>query len=138
MKHVVLGCVACVVILLVVAWFMQAPIITQRQTPKDEAQEERLPTVDKSATAQNKRQETIQKLCDVGVFSKVELGESPRVWVTARFHDMTYEDRNDIIGVVYAYCCEADTFADSVRLFDSRTNEEVGRYSRNDNGLKMY
>ena len=95
--------------------------------------------IDKSESMQIKRKEMIDQFIFNGIFSKVAMpGSLPRVWVTYKFHGLTFEEKKTAIGVVYAYYFDGTDKVNGVRIFDSATNNEIGNYSITYPYLRLY
>ena len=95
-------------------------------------------TVDKSAAMQAKRRELIDKLIKQGVFQKVEVpGSLPRIWVRPVFYTLDFDTKESFVSVVYAFYFDGSNASDMVRIFDSRSGKQVGRYSALIGGLKL-
>lgn len=97
------------------------------------------PSVDKSPQMQTDRKKLIEELIDSGVFQKVEVpGNLPRLWVRPAFYALEFDRKASFVSVVYAYYFNGANDADSVRIYDSRSGKEVGRYSTVAGGLEMF
>lgn len=82
---------------------------------------------------QAKRLQFIQDLINRGVFSKVEQpGTSPRAWTTPVFMSLDFQTKTEFCNAVHSYYFPnpADTNASGLRLFDSRSGKQIGRYDR--------
>jgi hypothetical protein len=87
------------------------------------------PRFDKSKATQVKRQQLIQRLVNERVFTKVgSPGNLPRVWVGPRFYSVDFDTKQQFISVVYAYAFDEVDIGNLVRVFDGRTNKEIGTY----------
>ena len=96
------------------------------------------PRIDKSPETQAKRKSLIKRLIAEGVFQKVEVpGNLPRVWVTARFKALLFDDKQQFISVVYAYYFNGNGFTDTVLVYDNLNGREIGQYNPNLGGLKL-
>jgi hypothetical protein len=96
-------------------------------------------TIDKSPALQADRKKLIEKLIEEGVFQKIEVpGSLPRLWVRTRFYAADFDQKQSFASVVYAYYFDGSDPTDFVRVLDSQSGKEVGRYSINDGGLKMW
>lgn len=88
------------------------------------------PDIDRSAATQAKRKAFIEKLIAKGVFSKIETpGNLPRAWVRPAFYALDYDTKKSFCNAVLTYYYAQDSRYDILRLFDSRTNKEVGKFS---------
>lgn len=94
--------------------------------------------IDKSAEAQKKRKELIERLIGRGLFEKIEVpGSLPRLWVTPAFYALEFDSKESFVSVVYAYYFDGDDLSDSVLIFDSKTGKRVGSYSSVNPGLQL-
>ncbi len=95
--------------------------------------------IDKSAEMQDDRKSLIEKLIREGVFQKVEMpGNLPRVWVRSQFYDLDFDLKQQFISVVFAYYFDGARPSDSVRIFDAKTNKEIGTFSEVSGGLVIF
>ena len=64
------------------------------------------------------------------LFSKIETPGRGRPWVyvTPAFMSQTFDDKQRLISVVYAYYYDGSSDIESVQLMNSITNEPVGTY----------
>jgi len=84
------------------------------------------------------RWELIQKLIRAGVFIKVEQpAEFPHVYVGATFYNLTFDEKEQFINVIWAYYKTKNPAADLVVLKDGYTGKEIGKYAEVYGGLKM-
>ena len=96
----------------------------------------RVAEIDKSEAKQQGRQSLINELIAKGIFQKTERGVFARVWVRAMFYVLDRDEKEKFIRVVYAYYFDGTDIADSVRIVDSASGNEVGEYAPYP-GLKM-
>jgi hypothetical protein len=91
--------------------------------------------IDRSPAMQQKRSKLIAELIADGVFAKVKTNvrDYPDVYVTSRFIEGNFDDKERLISVVYARYVEGKGY---VGVYDARTNKEIGRYFA-DSGLKL-
>ncbi len=96
------------------------------------------PKIDKSPTAQARREKLIKNLIKNGVLYKVDQpGSFPRMWVTPDFYRLNFDDKTTTAALVYMlYFSDEDNYV-SVRIMDSRSGKQVGEYSR-ESRLQMY
>ena len=95
--------------------------------------------IDKSDETQIARKEFIDKLIQKGFFKKIEKPFSvPRVSVAPKFYTLDYKDKNQFIGIVYAYYFDGSKESDMVILIDNLSDKEVGIYTKSYSGLKMF
>jgi hypothetical protein len=97
------------------------------------------PEWDKSPAAQAKRRAAIQQLVNAGVIRKYSAeGGVPRVYVGPEFSTMDFDDKRNVMHVVYTYFFErAYYLKDRVLLVDVRTNKTIGDYGVTLNGLAL-
>ena len=100
--------------------------------------EPKKPTVDKSEKMQKGRQELLGKLMGEKVFTKYEAGTTgtARAYVAPRFYTLDFDQKQNFVGVVFAYYFDGAGNFDMVRLIDSRTNKTVGSFTQ-ETGLKL-
>lgn len=90
------------------------------------------------ADAQSDRKAFVEKLIDQGVFQKVEApGSMPQLWVTPTFHRLAFDTKSSFVNVLYGYYKTANPKYDTVVLYDSRTEKEIGKYSKSYGGLRL-
>ncbi len=86
------------------------------------------PSFDKSPATQAKRRQAIDEMIRRRVFTKVEKpGELAYVWVTPTFYALDFDQKKDLMNIVYGYYYEDDSKL--VRIFDSMSGKEVGTFS---------
>lgn len=97
------------------------------------------PVIDKSEEMQQGRRDLIDKLIAQGIFQKVDVpGNLPRLWVRPAFHELDFDAKQKFAGVVYAYYVESGDVSASVRLYDSKSGKEIGRFGANQGGLELF
>lgn len=95
--------------------------------------------IDKSAEAQKKRKDLIDRLIERGLFEKIEMpGSLPRLWIKSAFYALEFDAKESFVSVVYAYYFDGNDLTDSILIFDSKTGKEVGSYSSENPGLRLY
>ena len=73
-----------------------------------------------------------------GIFTKVEMpGNLPRAWVGRGFYAADFQQKSNLVGVIYAYYFDGSNLGDSVRLFDSMSGKEIGNFNPHLGGLKL-
>ena len=82
------------------------------------------------ADDQAKRKELIDSLINKhNIFEKIEIpGLVPRVWVTPKFHLLTFSEKKTFIHLVYSYYYTKNSDYKAVLIFDSMTGKEIGGY----------
>ena len=82
------------------------------------------------ADDQTERKKLIDSLINKhNIFEKIEIpGTIPRVWVTPKFHLLTFSEKKAFIHLVYSYYYTENSDYDAVRIFDSMTGKEIGGY----------
>lgn len=86
--------------------------------------------IDKSPEKQAARVQLLGKLQAAGYFGKSECrGSGADVWVQPGFSGLTFEDKQKFVGVVYAWCYDAQKLGQFVRIRSNLTNKEVGMYT---------
>jgi hypothetical protein len=112
----------------------QSAAVVQVEKPKPKN------LIDRSEAKQTARKKLIQKLINEGVFVKIEVpGSLPRVRVGPRFYALDFDTKQSFVSVVFAYHFDdADSWGNVVRVYDGRTNKEIGDFSPVNPGLKLY
>jgi hypothetical protein len=64
-------------------------------------------------------------------------GNLPRVWVRPAFYALDFDQKQDVIGVVYAFYFDGSNISDLVRIYDSKSGREIGSYSTVNPGLRL-
>ena len=97
----------------------------------------KLAKVDRSPEQQKNRRALLETLTSQGIFIRAEVSEKlPRLWVGPAFHSLEFDRKETYISVVHAYYLDgSDEY--SVRIFDGRTNKEIGNFALAA-GLKLY
>jgi hypothetical protein len=92
----------------------------------------RQPTIDHSDAKQKGRTALLTKLKTSGVFTKIDDrgGGLVYLWTGPTFAELTYQDKEQFCGVVYAYCFDGSSFSDSLILRDGRTGKEIGTMTK--------
>ena len=82
------------------------------------------------ADDQTERKKLIDSLINKhNIFEKIEIpGTIPRVWVTPKFHLLTFSEKKAFIHLVYSYYYTKNSDHDAVRIFDNMTGKEIGGY----------
>ena len=93
-------------------------------------------TMSIAADMQADRKRLITKLIEQGVFTKVGVpGTLPRVYVGPGFRGLTFDDKQLIVSVVYAYFynCKTPTCKDNpdgiVVVYDGMTGKKIGGFT---------
>ena len=90
----------------------------------------RIPTVDKSPAAQQKRAELIKRLIAERVFYKVDQpAKAPRVHVAPLFFTLDFDTKQSFISVVYAYHYDGADKFDFVWVLNGQTNKPIGTFN---------
>ena len=93
--------------------------------------------VDKSPAEQKKRRALLANLTNKGIFIRAELPDNlPRLWVGPAFHSLELHKKETYVSVVHAYYLDGSDEHASVRIFDGRTNKEIGDFTLA-GGLKL-
>lgn len=127
-KRVGMGCLTLfgVVFLL----WLAGTMISGNKTATPPTTEPRVATIDHSPEKQADRLRLINNLISLGLFSKVSKpGELPYVHVRRAFYELDFEQKQKFVSVVYAYYYDGSEDDGLVRIFDARTNKDVGRFS---------
>ena len=82
------------------------------------------------ADDQAERKKLIDSLINEhNIFEKIEIpGSKPRVWVTPKFHLLTFSEKKTFIHLVYSYYYTKNSDYNMVRIFDNMTGKEIGGY----------
>ena len=82
------------------------------------------------ADDQAERKKLIDNLINKhNIFEKIEIpGTIPRVWVTPKFHLLTFSEKKTFIHLVYSYYYTKNSDYKAVRIFDNMTGKEIGGY----------
>ena len=82
------------------------------------------------ADDQAERKKLIDNLINKhNIFEKIEIpGLVPRVWVTPKFHLLTFSKKKTFIHLVYSYYYTKNSDYKAVRIFDNMTGKEIGGY----------
>jgi len=82
------------------------------------------------ADDQAERKKLIDSLINKNsIFEKIEIpGLVPRVWVTPKFHLLTFSEKKTFIHLVYSYYYTKNSDYNMVRIFDNMTGKEIGGY----------
>ena len=82
------------------------------------------------ADDQAERKKLIDNLINKhNIFEKIEIpGTIPRVWVTPKFHLLTFSEKKTFIHLVYSYYYTKNSDHAAVRIFDNMTGKEIGGY----------
>lgn len=84
--------------------------------------------IDKSPAKQEQRSRAIAELVQAGVFDRIEHDNiATRAWIKTGFYRLTFEQKKDVIGVVYARYSNNDF--DVILIKDNQTGKIVGTYS---------
>jgi hypothetical protein len=98
--------------------------------------------IDREPETQAKRKALLQKLSNEGVFIRAELpGGLPWIWVGPAFYTLDFETQRELVSIVYSYYLDGSDPIAAVRIFDGRTNKEVGDYNMNSPdgaGLRLF
>ena len=63
------------------------------------------------------------------IVEKIEIpGTIPRVWVTPKFHLLTFSEKKTYIHLIYSYYYTKNSDYKAVRIFDNMTGKEIGGY----------
>jgi hypothetical protein len=90
------------------------------------------PRLDKSPNMQAERKKIIQEVIGHGYFTRVEQNGTamPRAWVTPKFTESDFQDKENVLSIVYSYYFDGTSRVDSLALIDSRTGKEIGRFDQ--------
>ena len=82
------------------------------------------------ADDQAERKKLIDNLINKhNIFEKIEIpGTIPRVWVTPKFHLLTFSEKKTYIHLIYSYYYTKNSDYKAVRIFDNMTGKEIGGY----------
>jgi hypothetical protein len=81
---------------------------------------------DPGAPMQTRRQAIISGLQREKIVHKISTpGTLPRVYVLPRFYTLTFDDKQNFMGVVYAWVFECK-IGNLLRIFDAQTNKSIG------------
>jgi hypothetical protein len=98
----------------------------------------KLAKLDRSPDEQIKRRTLLQTLTTRGIFIKAELPDNlPKLWVGRAFHSLDLNSKEAYVSVVHAYYLDGSDEHASVRVFDGKTNKEIGYFTLAA-GLKLY
>lgn len=98
--------------------------------------------LDRSPEMQAQREVMIRNLIRTRVFQKVRTppGNQPRVWVRPAFYALDFETKSSFVAIVYDYYLDGSNDTDSVRIYDSVTEKQIGEFNPNlypNGGLKL-
>lgn len=80
---------------------------------------------------QARRYASFQELIKEGIFVKVEMPASlPQVWVKPRFYALNFEQKQNLISLVWTYYNVKDSAIKTVVVYDSTTGKEVGTFNK--------
>ena len=87
---------------------------------------------------QKKRLVFVKNVIELGLISKIE-DDSPitRVLVGKKFISLSFEEKEDILNVVWAYYKTQDPQKNVVLVIDQKSGKKLGEYSLAYGGLKM-
>ena len=89
-----------------------------------------VPEVDRSPAEQKKRRALLADLTNKGIFIRAELPDNlPRLWVGPAFHSLELHTKETYVSIVHAYYLDGSDQHASVRIFDGRTNKEIGDFT---------
>jgi hypothetical protein len=87
---------------------------------------------------QSDREAFLRKLEMEGLLQKWDHSENVcRLFVSAQFHTQTFDLKQRLAGVAFAWAKCDDAAVDLVVLYDSETEKTVGHYGMKYGGLKM-
>jgi len=87
---------------------------------------------------QQKRLAFIKNAIAVGLLAGIEdTGPITRVTVGKKFISLPFQEKEDIINMVWAYYKTNDPQRDVVLIIDRKNGKELGEYSLANGGLKM-
>lgn len=93
---------------------------------------------------QVKRLALIEDFINARIFHKVEApGRHPALWVDTRFRLLSFDEKQEFVGAVYAYYNNTDVLNGGtderiVRILDKYSGKEVGIFGEAWFGLEMY
>ncbi len=87
---------------------------------------------------QQKRLAFIKNAIALGLISKIEVSRPiTRVLVGKKFISLSFEEKEDILNIVWAYYKTEDPQMNVVLVIDQRSGKKLGEYSLANGGLKM-
>jgi hypothetical protein len=87
---------------------------------------------------QKKRLAFLENAIELGIISKIEdRGLITRVWTGRQFIALSFDEKEQILNVVWAYYRTEDPQKNVVLVIDQRSGKELGEYSPANGGLKM-
>ncbi len=93
--------------------------------------------IDRSPAMQAKRLKIINGLIKDRVFHKTAMPDKiPSVWVAPGFYDLSFDDKQSFVSVVYAYYFPTNSGDNYLLIKDSRSGNIVGSFN-SQTGLKM-
>ena len=89
-------------------------------------------------TIQEKRLAVIKNAVEVGFITKIDdKGPLTRVLAGQNFFSLSFQEKEDLLNVVWAYYKTHDPEKNVVLLIDQRSGKTLGEYSLANGGLKM-
>lgn len=83
---------------------------------------------DRSPETQAKRKRAIDELIQRGVFSKVDkTSDVTSAWVRPAFYALDFDQKKDVMNIVYGYYCDDDNTA--VLIKSASSGKIIGTYS---------
>jgi len=96
------------------------------------------PRIDKSPSKQWERQQLLEKLVKLEAFQKYERVKNGVVaWITPTFYTLDFDQKQNFVGVIYAYYYDGNNPADIVLLVDNKNGKPIGEFTL-PKGLEIY
>lgn len=92
------------------------------------------------AQMQTDREAALQEMTLLGLIAKHERKASnlAQVWVPARFYTLTFDQKQTIVSVIFAYYFDGKGGMQRVEVVDNMDGKVIGRFSVQDGGLKIF
>ena len=90
-----------------------------------------LDPLDRSELAQRKRSEIVKAAAQQGLLTQLlKLDAVPEVYIGPLFNKTPKEDREQFLGMIYAFFLVEDPKLDYLLLIDGASKQPIGRYTR--------
>jgi hypothetical protein len=118
------GCGTTIVVVLGALWVIGALLPDGTSTPPSAP----VTVVDRSASKQAERKKVIAKSISAGLILKIREGRVPKVYVSRLFDAMTYDEKSNFAGMLYAYYHDGSSALQRVEFFDGMNGKKIGYF----------
>ena len=152
-QTIVISCIACLLLLVgsSVVGYMKYSAITRPDPPPEAPRSEQNPLAVQATllqkasapgspdcTMQPDREAFLRQLEMEGIILKWDVSENVcRLWVGEPFHAQTFDLKQRLVIVAFAWAKCENSAVDLVRLHDAQTEKTVGHFGMKYGGLKM-